>query len=276
MCISACDLHLLAKNNKLGISQFNSIFYESPSPALTPFLQDLARIADIKRIPTYNCYWDGQIVDTYEGGNLEQVNDLIARNLKEYDVSGGPLATALKIIAAAALIAGGTLVAKHFAPDKPDNGIVDPSTQILELKKRIMAAQGRLRNMERANRGKQARAQRKLIEQLNVQVRALEKASGKVSAGNNNSSGASIEATGAEATVGGVRREGHSGGGGGSSGTSTVVGGSRRGAPSHRKGGHGLDLDDVARLRRRKLRGEVLYSDEEDILISIESTPLVD
>ncbi len=175
---------------------------------------------------------------------------MIARNLKEYDVSGGPLATALKIIAAAALIAGGTLVAKHFASDKPDAGVVDPSTQVLELKKRIVTAQGRLRNMERANRGKQARAQRKLIEQLNVQVRTLEKASGKVDA---------ALATASAVATGGKRASSEAG--------------HRASASSRRKGGHGLDLDDIARLRRRKLYGEVMYSDEEDILISLD-TPL--
>ena len=217
-------------------------------------------MAGIKRIPTYNFYWEGEIVDSYEGGNVDQVNDLIARNLKEYDVSGGPIATALKIIAAAALIAGGTLVAKHFAPEKPDSGVVDPSTQLLELKKRIMTAQGRLRNMERANRGKQARAQRKLIEQLNVQVKALEKTSGKVAAG-------SGDATATEGA--GKRRNGVAATGAAEGGSS----GGRRGGSQKGKGGHGLDLDDLARLRRRKLRGEVLYSDEEDILVSL-ATPL--
>lgn len=223
-------------------------------------MQGLARIAGIKRIPTYNCYWEGEIVDSYEGGNLDQVNDLIARNLKEYDTSGGPLASALKLLAAATVIAGSALVAKHFAADKSDTAIVDPSTQILELKKRIMAAQGRLRNMERANRGKQARAQRKLIEQLNVQVRALEKASGKTSAG--------VEApTGAAA---GGRNQGQLGMAG------AVEGGGRRGGASHRgRGDHGMDLDDLARLRRRKLRGDVLYSDEEDILVNLDS-PVVE
>lgn len=184
---------------------------------------------------------------------------MIARNLKEYDTSGGPLASVLKLIAAAAILAGGTLVAKHFAADKSDTVIVDPSTQILELKKRIMAAQGRLRNMERANRGKQARAQRKLIEQLNVQVRALEKASGKTSAGS--------EATTSAAA--GKNKESQPGAAG------TVEGGSFGGrkSSSHRgRGDHGLDLDDLARLRRKKLRGDVLYSDEEDILVGLDTS----
>ena len=194
------------------------------------------------------------------------MNELISRNLKEYDVSGGPLATALKIIAAAALIAGGTLVAKHFAPDKVENTVLDPSTQILELKKRIVTAQGRLRNMERANRGKQARAQRKLIEQLNVQVRALEKASGKASA---SSGTGGVSEKGAAAAATGAKGKGQSGGGAAAETGAVGEGGSRRGSP--RKGSHGLDSDSVARLRRRKMLGDVLYSDEEDILATVEA-----
>jgi len=118
--------------------------------------------------------------------------------------------------------------------------------------------------MERANRGKQARAQRKLIEQLNVQVRALEKASGKTSA--------NIEAPTSAAPGG--KSQGQSGVAGAVEGGSWG-GGGRRGASHRGKGDHSMDLDDLARLRRRKLRGDVLYSDEEDILVSLD-TPLVE
>lgn len=119
--------------------------------------------------------------------------------------------------------------------------------------------------MERANRGKQARAQRKLIEQLNVQVRALEKASGKTSGGSEAPTGAAA----------GGRKEGQSGTAGATVAGGSAGGGGGTGASHRGRGGHGLDLDDLARLRRRKLRGDVLYSDEEDILVSLD-TPLAE
>lgn len=217
--------------------------------------QDLARSQNIKRIPSYQCYWEGKKADSYEGGTPDQLNEFIARNIKEYSSSGGPLALALKLAAAAAIVAGGTFLAVRYSSGKEDETSIDAGGEILELKKRIMVAQGRLRVMEKANRGKQARAQRKLIEQLNAQVRLLERkdqATGKA---------------GSAGTAGGGTQ-----GKGGAAGAGAGRGAAAAAGSNTRRGRRELSIEDLARLRRRKARGDVLYSDEEDTLAADEAS----
>jgi hypothetical protein len=177
---------------------------------------------------------------------MDKLSEFIGANLAEFSPAGGPLAVALKLIAAAALVAGGALLATRLGGGNSDSSSgtgLTPADQILDLKQRIMTAQGRLRNCERANRGKQARVQRKLIEQLTAQVRQLEKRDG-------------VKAAAAAGGKGGEKGSG--GGGGGNEGGSGSGKGGRKGPA--------LSLEDLARLRRRRARGEVLYSDEEDAI----------
>ena len=242
-------------------------FIHSPSPPVT-HPQDLARNAGIKKVPAYQCYFEGQRVGEYEGGAVDKLTEFISLNLKEYNVGGGPLSILLKLTAAVALVAGGTLLATKLnntmnnnqgtgsgggggGNSNTNNNKQDMSGQILDLKKRIMTAQGRLRNLEKANRGKQARAQRKLIEQLRAQVRSLEK--------KENNANINMHASSQ-----------HSGSGGGAKGAGKHGEKNGRGAGSGDGDGsgrpRGMRYDDVMRLRRKKARGEVLYSDEEDVL----------
>jgi hypothetical protein len=96
-------------------------------------------------------------------------------------------------------------------------------------------AEARLRAAERAGRGKAVRAQRRLLEQLRAQQRALERGAATARA---RADGDAAPPGGA----GGGRRRG----GGGPSGE--------------------LDADAVARARGRRRRGEALYSDEEELI----------
>ena len=190
-------------------------------------------------------------MDKYEGGTPAQLSEFITRNIKEYSSSGGPLALLLKLTAAAALLAGGMFFAIKYNSSKEETASLDATSEILELKKRISIAQGRLRNMEKANRGKQARGQRKLIAQLNAQVRLLEK--------KDQASGKGSGAAGAGAPKG----KGAAG-----AGAATGAAGKAAAGAINRRPKRELTVEDIARLRRRRARGDVLYSDEEDVLVT--------
>jgi hypothetical protein len=190
---------------------------------------------------------------TYTGGAPDQLQQFIQRNVNEYCVGGGgPLATLAKLAAAALLVLGGALLYGRLRREGEGEeggggggGGEAGGSQVLDLKKRIVAAQGKLRALEKANRGKQARAQRKLLERLQAQRRAAERGQ----------QAARAKGDAAEAAAGG-------------GGAARPAGGRRRG-PREAAGEH--DVDAVARLRRRKRLGEALYSDEEDVLVAADS-----
>ena len=122
--------------------------------------------------------------------------------------------------------------------------------EILNIKQRIVTAQGRLKNLEKANRGKQAKVQRKLIEQLNAQRRALERTQQNAERKDEKVVAAAAAAAAASGRGGtGEHAKGRGSGGGSGSGSRS-----------------GLSFDELARLRYKKRQGEVLYSDEEDAL----------
>lgn len=159
----------------------------------------------------------------------------------------GPMSLILKIAAAAALIAGGTAMATRLNRSVDGRTSQDSSSSVLlDLKQRIGTAEARLRSLEKTNRVKQARAQRKLIEQLNAQRRALERnadqtSSSKTRAGIHETSGDGSSRKYSKRQV-----------------TETLA---------QQPSGPRMGSDELARLRRRRERGQVLYSDEEDALV---------
>lgn len=192
-------------------------------------------------------------LQSYEGGAPEQLSEFISRNVNERSSDGGPFGTVLKLVAVAAAVAGGALIVSKF--NHSNKGIEstgdahDSKDAILDLKKRILTAQGRLRALEKANRGKQARAQRKLIEQLTAQCRVLERrgdSSAKTTKGAAKGGGLPIHALAPDIAA--------------TSDSLDLSKGSR--APIL------TDLETISRLKWRKRRGEVLYSDEEEVLQS--------
>jgi len=136
----------------------------------------------------------------------------------------------------AAFVGGGIAVWITQQQHGASSGGQSESTkkQILDIKQRIVIAQSRLKNMEKANRAKQARAQRRLIDQLNAQRRALERSQTAAERSSQHGKNADMSATQDEKI-------------------------------SH------MSFDDIARLRHKKLAGEVLYSDEEDVLSKIDN-----
>ncbi|KAI8112231.1 hypothetical protein M9434_003555 [Picochlorum sp. BPE23] len=188
---------------------------------------DIANEAGIKRVPTYQCYFDGTLVDSYTGTAPSEMRDLIERNIKEYCSSSGmPIWSS--VLGAIAVVGAAWAASLKFKASG-EHVAQNAREQILDIKQRIVTAQARLKNMEKANRGKQAKAQRKLIEQLNAQRRALERTH----------QAATTKTQNGQVPKAGASRD------------SLLV---------------DVDYDEIARIRYRKRQGEVLYSDEEDIL----------
>lgn len=163
------------------------------------------------------------------------MRDLIERNLATH-CKASHMSIWMKLMGVAALFGGGIAVwMTQQQGHGTSSGDQTESTkeQILDIKQRIVIAQSRLKNMEKANRAKQARAQRKLIDQLNAQRRALERS--QTTAAKGSQQGSSTD-------------------------TSAIQDGKI----------HQMNFDDIARLRHKKRVGEVLYSDEEDVLNKID------
>ena len=201
-------------------------------------LQDIGRAAQVKRIPTYQCYFDGELVDMYAGTAPSEMRNFIEKNIKEYCQSTGMPTWQRMMLGAVALAGAGA------AWWMSSNGRTSKETvaqtardQILDIKQRIVTAQGRLKNLEKANRGKQAKVQRKLIEQLNAQRRALERTQQAAETKSVGKAGESPEK--------------------GTLKPSAIL--------------EKTTIDDVARIRHRKRQGYTLYSDEEDILDAYEA-----
>jgi len=169
------------------------------------------------------------------------MRDFVNRNIREYCSRGMALWQKLFLVAAAA--AGAGLAYVHAQGNQSREAIAQNARdEILNIKQRIVTAQGRLKNLEKANRGKQAKVQRKLIEQLNAQRRALERTQQ-----NAEKKDEKVVAAAAASGRGGTGE--HAKGRGSGSGSRS-----------------GLSFDELARLRYKKRQGEVLYSDEEDAL----------
>lgn len=197
------------------------------------------------------------LVQSYSGGAPDQLSEFISKCLNEHcKDGGGPLSLLMKIAAAAALVAGGAALAARLNVGNSGGGgsETSPSSRLLELKQRLVSAQARLRTLEKANRGKQARAQRKLIEQLHAELRALERVQGQSGTKTSGKNGSGGDGT----TSGSTGRRAGAAGQGNSAGDGT----------QGRSGGRRLSGDDLARIRWRKRRGEVLYSDEEDAMVA--------
>ena len=136
--------------------------------------RDVVAFADVTKVPTYQCYYGGQLVDSYEGTAPSAMREFVDRNIKDHLGSG--MALWQKLIVVAAAVAGAGLAYVFAQGDQSTESIAQNArSEILSIKQRIVTAQGRLKNLEKANRGKQAKVQRKLIEQLNAQRRALER-----------------------------------------------------------------------------------------------------
>jgi len=211
--------------------------------------RDLVRYADVTKVPTYQCYYKGELVDSYEGTAPSAMRDFVNRNIREYCSRGLALWQKLFLVAAAA--AGAGLAYVHAQGNQSTEAIAQNARdEILNIKQRIVTAQGRLKNLEKANRGKQAKVQRKLIEQLNAQRRALERTQQNAERKDEKVVAAAAAAAAASGRGGtGEHAKGRGSGGGSGSGSRS-----------------GLSFDELARLRYKKRQGEVLYSDEEDAL----------
>lgn len=167
------------------------------------------------------------MLQSYTGTAPSEMRDLIERNIKEYCSSSGmPIWSS--VLGAIAVVGAAWAASLKFKASG-EHVAQNAREQILDIKQRIVTAQARLKNMEKANRGKQAKAQRKLIEQLNAQRRALERTH----------QAATTKTQNGQVPKAGASRD------------SSLV---------------DVDYDEIARIRYRKRQGEVLYSDEEDIL----------
>ena len=209
--------------------------------------RDVVSRAEVTKVPTYQAYFGGELVDSYEGTAPSAMRDFINRNITEY--CGGGLPLWQKLFVAVAAVAGAGLAYKYAQSNQSGETIAQTARdEILNVKQRIVTAQGRLKNLEKANRGKQAKVQRKLIEQLNAQRRALERTQQNAEKKD-------------EKVVAAAAATAASAGGAGEAG--------------ERKKGRGnkLSFDELARLRYMQRHGEVLYSDEEDALMDGGAVP---
>ena len=172
-------------------------------------------------------------MDAYAGTAPSDMRNFIEKNIKEYCRSTGMPAWQRLLLGATALVGAGAawLMSSNGGASK-ESVAQTAREQILDVKQRIVTAQGRLKNLEKANRGKQAKVQRKLIEQLNAQRRALERTQQAAETKTNVKSNESLEQVSQKATM--LLEK--------------------------------TNLDDIARLRQRRRQGDVLYSDEEDTL----------
>ena len=177
------------------------------------------------------------VLQSYVGTAPSDMRLLIERNVKEYCSSLGiPLWQKAFLGLAAAV---GASAAWYLSTQQRTSGEDLAETareQILDIKQRIVTAQGRLKNLEKANRGKQAKVQRKLIEQLNAQRRALERTQQAAEAKTQASSSQKSTSQKVEKNTGGLGK---------------------------------MSYDDIARIRYKKQHGDVLYSDEEDVLEAV-------
>ena len=214
--------------------------------------RDVVAYTDVTKVPTYQCYYGGQLVDSYEGTAPSAMRDFIDRNIKHHCGSG--MALWQKVVVMAAAVAGAGLAYVFARGEQSTESIAQNArNEILSIKQRIVTAQGRLKNLEKANRGKQAKVQRKLIEQLNAQRRALERTQHNAEKSGGKGGGMHAE----------MQSKGDVGEMGESTGARAAAG---EGAERRKARASGLSFDELARIRYKKRQGEVLYSDEEDAI----------
>jgi len=224
--------------------------------------RDVVAFADVTKVPTYQCYYGGQLVDSYEGTAPSAMREFVDRNIKDHLGSG--MALWQKLIVVAAAVAGAGLAYVFAQGDQSTESIAQNArSEILSIKQRIVTAQGRLKNLEKANRGKQAKVQRKLIEQLNAQRRALERTQ-------QNAEKSGVKGSGKSGVQGGgMHAERQLEGDTGKPGEADVTGAPvavGEGVDRRKARASGLSFDDLARIRYKKRQGEMLYSDEEDAI----------
>ena len=219
--------------------------------------RDVVAYAEVTKVPTYQCYHNGALVDSYEGTAPSAMREFVDRNIKAYCGTGMPMWQKLVVMVAA--VAGAGLAYVYGQGSQSTEAIAQNArNEILSIKQRIVTAQGRLKNLEKANRGKQAKVQRKLIEQLNAQRRALERTQ-------MNAEKQRGGKTGAENQDGATRGERMDGTQVDTLG-STGVTGAVDGTAQRTSRASNLSFDELARIRYKKQHGEVLYSDEEDAI----------
>lgn len=229
--------------------------------------KDIASRYGARRCPVLHAIWHGETKDTWTSSlgidTPVQLNKFLQKNIDTYVPRTGILTNIIRSMIVAGIVAGGAYVKVKLEEGKEGTGSgttgggeggsdVEGNVEVLTLKKRIANAQARLRALEKSSRGKQARSQRKLLENLNAQLKILErkdqpsKKKGILERKNRKGGNEKMNDRMAE-------EDGHEG----------AIDDHNH---SRRINTGALDLDIVARLRRRRFKGEVLYSDEEDIL----------
>lgn len=171
-------------------------------------------------------------MQTYSGTAPSEVRTFIEKNVSEYCGSSG-ISMWAKIAGLVAMVGGGVALwlLQRSTVTSSEEQAESARNQLLDIKQRLVIAQARLRNLEKVNRAKQAKVQRKLIEQLNAQRRALERSQHTAASKSNKESLASNDINIAE-----------------------------------KYNLDDLDWDSIARLRWKMRHDEVLYSDEEEVL----------
>lgn len=115
-------------------------------------------------------------IQEYTGGVPNQLQQLIKDVQREYCGSSSPLVLAAKAIAALSVLALGSFFAhKHLNKADSPNTSSDAAAELIELKRRIAAARSKLSAFDKAHRSKQARTQRKIVEQLEAKRRLMER-----------------------------------------------------------------------------------------------------
>lgn len=82
------------------------------------FVQDVARAAKVTKVPMYQLYAGGMLVDSYDGASPQDLQEMIATGIATYVQEGGMLSNILKIAAAAVVLGTGTFLGlKHTRSD---------------------------------------------------------------------------------------------------------------------------------------------------------------
>ncbi|PRW39209.1 Lysoplasmalogenase TMEM86A [Chlorella sorokiniana] len=165
-------------------------------------LEVLGVLHGATKLPRYECYAGGQMVESYTGGVPAQVAQMIQRQVAELKASsrGSLLPKLLLAASAAAAAAGAVWWRLHHGGGGSGGGssssVGDLGAELRSLNERMAIAQQRLRNCEKAGKLKGAKAQRRIISQLEAQQRIVEQQlkqrdSASASGGSGGGSGAS-------------------------------------------------------------------------------------
>ena len=238
---------------------------------------DIAREFGARRCPIIKAISQGvPVQDWTPSMGLDtplQLNRFLQGALDTYSPKAGAIVLAVRMMAVATLAAGGVFLHAKLRSLKGEQteSSGDSNAEALGLKQRIASAQARLRTLEKANRGKQARSQRKLLENLNAQLRLLDRRDQPGKSGKRQRAG---DGRGAkrretkesydqniEQKLSNIEVENSS---------QAPINGTKSKSMRNGLAGDAYDVDIVSRLRRKHDRGETLYSDEEEILEAAE------